>query len=409
MSLVELLKNRIVYLYANFFTGYKKNKTRKIGTSGTCCFNKFNVKFIVVFLLFFATMKIAFTQNLWEDKATVDSIKSGLFYTYNFEFEKAETICDAVNIKYPNHPAGLMYEAIILYWKYYPLQAGTEMGNKYESLLLKSLSASQIQLQKMPNHQLTNFFAMMPRMMLLQFYADNGEGIKSIPHLLEVYKSIIKGFGFCQSTPEYYFTTGLYDYYIEAYPEANPFYKPFVYFFPGGNKRLGLSELYKCWQQSEFIGPEALTFMAYIYINFESKSTEGLKYTAELAQKYPKNPLFAQYYVQLLLLNKQYKQAEIIVNQFKENKKNSPFFKKIFLVYDAIIIEHYHSNYAKAEESYKSTVASMNLYGNYGNRYIAYAYFGLSRIKKMNGLSDEAQVYRSKAKKIAQYPKVNFD
>jgi hypothetical protein len=367
------------------------------------------IYFLVILLFTTITPKVVFTQNLWDDKAIVDSLKSGIQYTYNFEFEKAEVIRNSVAVKYPNHPALLMYEALILHLKYYPLLTETEKGNKYESLLLQSLSASETQLQEMPDHQLTYFFALMPRMMLLEYYADNGVGSKSIPHLMNVYKSVINGFEFCQTTPDFYFTTGLYDYYIEAYPEANPFYKPFVYLFPDGNKERGLNELYKCWQQSDFIGPEALRFLSYIYINFETNYAEGSNYAFELTQKYPKNPLFAEYYIQLLLLNKQYEKAGVIVANFNENKKNSNFFKNVFLVFDAIIKEHYQTNLMKTEEMYNLTITSMNPYGKYANRYISYAYFGLSRIKKINGLTDEAQFYKSKAEKISQYQHVNFD
>jgi hypothetical protein len=302
-----------------------------------------------------------------------------------------------------------MYEAIIMYWKYYPLQPDTEVGNKYETLILKSLSLANDQPKIISDHQLTYFCNMMPRMMLLQYYADNGLGYKSIPHLTTIYSSIMKSFDFCKTTPEFYFPTGLYNYYIEAYPEANPFYKPFVHFFRSGNKKDGIAELYKCWQQSNYIGPEALTFLSYIYINFEDNYSEGVKYTAELVKEYPKNPLFAQYYIQLLLLDKQYSKAETIIDQFKGYIQGNNFFRNAFPVFDAIVSEHYHSDYPKAELLYKLTVATMKPYGNYGNRYISYAYFGLGRINKKKGLIEESSANISKANKFAQYPHVNFN
>jgi hypothetical protein len=362
---------------------------------------------LLLFSIFF--QNLSFSQNLWEDKAMVDSLKSGINDVYNFEFGKAESIRDIMNTKYPNHPSGLMYEALILNWKYYPLQSGSDVGNKFESLLLKSLEASELQLEKLPDHQLTRFFAMMPRMMLLQFYAENGLGMKSAPHLSAAYKSIEKGFELCQATPEFYFTTGLYNYYIEAYPKANPFYKPIVYFFPRGNKEDGLKDLYKCWLKSDFIGQEALSFLSYIYINYESNYTDGLKFTSELTNTYPNNPLFAQLNLQMLLQNKQYRQAEIALNKFNIDETLSPYFQKTFSLYDNIIKEHFQTNLDQSEKEYKTTISSMSPYGNFSKRYVAYAYFGLSRIKKIKGLLKESQSYRLKATKTAQYPNVNFD
>ncbi|MFA9392502.1 MAG: hypothetical protein ACERKD_22010 [Prolixibacteraceae bacterium] len=363
---------------------------------------------IILFIVSFGS-KTGYAQNLWDDNTALDSLKSGIHAIYNFNFERAEAISHKIEQKHPDHPALLMYNALILYWKHYPLLADTEIGDKYEALLLKSLDESKVELHEHPDHQLTNFFAMMPRMMLLQYNADNGLGIRSIPHLSKAYESIVKGFDFCKTTPEYYFTTGLYNYYIEAYPEANPFYKPFVFFFPDGDKKKGLNQLYKCWKQSDYIGPEAMTFLTYIYINFESDYTTGVKFAKELSHDYNHNPLFGQYYVQLLLLTKQYDKAAPIVDQFKADPGISPFFKTVFNVLNAIVIEQDQTKMNRAETLYQNSIIELEPYGNYGNRYKAYAYFGLSRIYKGKGQSDQAAIYHSKAMKAAQYPQVNFD
>lgn len=348
-------------------------------------------------------------QSIWNDKASLDSLKKGIHNIYNFEFEKAENIQHRIEKKYPNQPAMLMYDALILYWKYYPLLAETKTGNSYEWLLLKSLEESKGQLAKHPEHELTIFFDMMPRMMLLEYYADNGLGLRSIPHLSKVYESIIKGFELCKTTPEFYFTTGLYNYYIEAYPEANPFYKPFVIFFPGGDKELGLKQLYKCWQLSGFVGAEAISFLTYIQINFENNYSSGVKYGEEISKSFPDNPLFSQYYIQLLLLSKQYSKANEVLTLFKKKHQMNAFYSNVFKVYEGIIEEHLHSNKQKAEQLYNSAIEALEPFGNYANRYKSYAYFGLSRIYKARKLNDKASVFYSKARKIAQYPQVNFD
>lgn len=366
-------------------------------------------KIIVLFCLFLFTKTIGFSQNLWDDKAYIDTIKAGIQANYNFEFEKAEAIRDLVLAKYPDHPAGLMFDALILYWKYYPLLSDSEEGKRFESVLLKTIDASELEVHKMPDHQLTRFFAMMPRLMLLQFYSDNGLAFRGVPHLTSVYRSVTNGFTFKQTTPEFNFTTGLYNYYREAYPESNPFFKPIVYFFPDGNKEEGLSELYQCWQLSDFIGPEAMLFLSYIYINFETNYGNGVKYALELTQRYPKNPLFAEYYIQLLLLNKQYAKAEKVVDSIKEDKTLSVYFKVTVSVYEAIINEQKQNNLTLSENKYHSAISSIKSYGNYSKRYLAYAYFGLSRIYQRKGLISQSDKYKSLAKSTAQYPHVSFD
>ena len=362
--------------------------------------------FVLLLLLSFNRTN---AQKVWDDSNAMDSLKRGLHCIYNFEFDQALNIELSINKKYPAEPALYMYKSLYLYWKHYPVLAGTEIGDQYENLLMEAISESKEQLILYPENHMVILFDMLPRMMLLQFYADNGQGFKSIPYLSRLYESLVKGFTYCKSTPEFYFPTGLYNYYIEAYPEANPFYKPFVIFFPSGNKDLGLSQLYQCWKLSDLIGIEAMTFLTYIQINFETNYQAGVRFARELSEGYPNNPLFALYYEQLLLLSKQYSKAEELSAQFREQHNNSAFFSNIFDVYDGIIAEKYFCNYNLAQEKYKSAIPALEPFQSFGNRYRAYANFGLSRIAKRKGETDDAKDYRTAALKLAQYPQVNFD
>ena len=366
-------------------------------------------RFYAILLLSLSIQTLGFTQNFWEDKDIIDSLKSGIHATYNFNFEKAEVIRNHIQTKYPLHPASLLYEAIVMYWENYPLLADSEKGKQLETLLLQSIAGAETELQKMPDHQLTRFFAMMPRLMLIEYYADNGLAIRSIPHITSIYKSIVSGFEMRITTPEFYFTTGLYNYYREAYPKSNPFYKPFVCFFPDGNKTEGLNELYKCWKLSDFVGPEAMSFLSYIYINFETDYTKGIKYTRELTIEYPNNPLFAEHYIQLLLLNKQYITANEVLTQIRNNNRLSPYFRITASIYEAIICEHKHTDLAPVEKTYHSAINSIKNYGSFSRRYLAYAYFGLSRIYAQKGLNEQSKQYKLLAEKTAQYPHVNFN
>ena len=51
----------------------------------------------------------------------------------------------------------------------------------------------------------------------------------------------------------------------------------------------------------------------------------------------------------------------------------------------------------------------MTGFGAYGNEYIAYAYFGLSRIFGINGDKENQKAYRKRAMKLADLKKIDFD
>ena len=52
---------------------------------------------------------------------------------------------------------------------------------------------------------------------------------------------------------------------------------------------------------------------------------------------------------------------------------------------------------------------SIKAYGDYGNEYADYAYFGLSRISYSKGDKNAGSQFREKAKKLTASEEINFD
>ena len=61
---------------------------------------------------------------------------------------------------------------------------------------------------------------------------------------------------------DFYFFTGVYNYYREAYPEAYPVYKPLALLFPKGSKTKGLEDLLIASKNSIFLKAEAFSFLS---------------------------------------------------------------------------------------------------------------------------------------------------
>ena len=68
----------------------------------------------------------------------------------------------------------------------------------------------------------------------------------------------------------------------------------------------------------------------------------------------------------------------------------------------------YHDN-AVAEQFYNKGIRNLYLYGNYGNEYAAYGYFGLSRISEAKSEKQASKLYRKEALRLADFKKNNFD
>ena len=57
----------------------------------------------------------------------------------------------------------------------------------------------------------------------------------------------------------------------------------------------------------------------------------------------------------------------------------------------------------------KKGARDIAIFGDYGNSYAAYCYFGLSRISDIKGDKQFKKSYRKQALKLADFKEINFD
>ncbi|MGC9344098.1 MAG: hypothetical protein ACP5E3_15450, partial [Bacteroidales bacterium] len=166
-------------------------------------------------------------------------------------------------------PAINFLKSFILYWEYYPLVPGHPKEKEFIQLMEDCIRTSEDWVTRESQEMEAIFFDLFSRAFYIMFWADNGKPGKVFPHLNTLYKHTMQGFDLKESFNEFYFTTGLYNFYIEAYPEKHPSYKPVVLFFKGGNKPEGLKQLEYCAENAVFLRVEARFFLALLYLNYK--------------------------------------------------------------------------------------------------------------------------------------------
>ena len=65
-------------------------------------------------------------------------------------------------------------------------------------------------------------------------------------------------------------------------------------------------------------------------------------------------------------------------------------------------------NLKLAQEFYNQGIHEISFFGDYGNEYASYAYFGLSRISAANNEKEASRTYRRMAMKLTDFKKINF-
>ncbi len=342
-----------------------------------------------------------------KDSASINLIKKGIDYVYNFEFNRAEKVKAELNRLYPGHPVNRLFNGMITYWKNYPLTSTSPARKSFEEDMRKSIDLCEKSKDASFEAEilLVNLCA---RGLLLLYYTDNYLSLEVFPLATSTYQCVRRSFNFTTYYSDFYFFTGVYNYYREAYPEAYPVYKTLAFLFPKGDKVKGIEELKIVADNSIVLKAESYTFLSSIYLSFENNYRQATFYSKSLHYIYPANPEYLGAYIKNLLLIKEYDEAEKEMIS-TDSRLSNPFFKAQVTIFNGILQEKKYHNTVRAQELYNKGIKEIEAFRSYGNEYAAYAYFGLSRISQVNGDVNSEKTYRRLALKLADFKNIDFD
>jgi len=341
-------------------------------------------------------------KKIFDNKPLMHRVTILLDHIYNYEFESANLVLERIEKDIPGHPAVFILKSIKTYWEFYPLHGETGPSSLFVKDLESGIMISEKMLDEDPDDIEAIIYDMVARGLLMMFYADNEESSKVFPHAYAAYKAVKKSFEYQDEFIDYYFFTGLYNYYIEAYPEKHPVYKPFTVLFRDGDKKTGKKELMHEANNGIFLKAEANRFLIYIYLNFENNPGKALFHANKLYMQYPSNLYFEGKKTELLLITGDYEAARIhIINLLK--KKDDRYSNMKGIIFKGIWEEKYKNDNSEAKENYLTGIEMAKNFGTIAENYLAYAYFGLSRIYQIEGKIKPAEKYLKMAEEIAVY------
>lgn len=366
------------------------------------------IKILIIFItLIFCLSSSTIKAQVLTDTASLDLIKRGVDYIYNFQFDKAENVCNTISQSYTGHPITNLLRGMITFWKNYPLIPSSPAHVSFEKDMRRGIELSEK--KHNPEYEaeylLTDLCA---RGLLLNYYANNNLNAEIIPLAKETYQDIRRAFDFTGVYSDFYFFTGLYNYYREAYPEAHRLYRTLAFLFPKGNKEKGCKDLQIAANNSIFLKAESSSVLSWINLSFENNYREAFNYSKSLQDLYPTNPECLGEYIKNLLLVKEYEKAESLIIS-SVNDINNPYYQAQLSIFNGILQEKkYHDN-EKAQQYYNKGIRDISIFGEYGNEFAAYAYFGLSRTSVDKSDKHNKRIYRKKANELAVSKRVNFD
>lgn len=355
-----------------------------------------------VFFMLLTLSGVLNAQDLLSDrKEEVELTKKALDHIYGFEFEEAKATIAKLDKIIPAHPGLTLLEALAIYWQEYPLKAGSKARSEYEAALNKTAERADAMLERSKNDVEGIFFTLAAYGFLTGYYAEEGSIFKALGFARKAYSSLKAGFDLKDEFDEFYFSTGLYNYYREKYPENNAGYKSVAWLFQSGDKELGIRQLQTASRQALFTKVEADYYLFHIYLRYESDPQSALTYAQRLARTYPQNLTFAGYYAENLLAVGRFAEGDRLANRLMESSKT--YYRLPGHVLHAIALEKSKNKLDEAAVHYEKALELSESAQFDADHYRSMAFLGLGRIAATRGNHKLAVEWHDKALKTARY------
>lgn len=242
-------------------------------------------------------------------------VKAGVNQIYGIEFDKAEKTFDVVEKEYPTHPSGKFFKAMITWWRILLNLDDESLDQKFYDQLNETISMCDDILDKNDENVDAMFFkggalGFRGRLRAIResWFKAALDGKEGLGLVFKAYKADPKNI-------DLQLGFGIYHYYAEVIPQKYPVVKPFMVFFPKGDKEKGLKELDNVAWNGRYARIEARYFLLTLNFQFEENMTETLKWAHILLHDYPNNPLFQRYYGLVYVKQNDYSSASKIFRE----------------------------------------------------------------------------------------------
>lgn len=329
----------------------------------------------------------AFSQ-VFEDAELKLLVKKSADHIYNSAPDSAAYYTDLVYQKLPDHPVVPLMKAMTVLWANVPT-ISEELFQEMQDELHYAVELAETRDPDLEDPEMI-FFAMASHGLLAEYYADQEYDLRAVGEANKAYGLMKKGFEIVEDYPEFLFTTGLYNYFREKYPEKHPVYKPLLWFFRDGDMQLGLKQLEEACEVSVLSQVEAHVYLSYIYLRYEYKPTKAQEYLGILIEKYPNNFYAKAKYLESLANPEDFKRAPVEVIYALTQHKN-PYYKLAGNVFLGYFEEVVVGNNENAEFAYREGLKYGEELSHHGEYFKGIGYLGLGRVLMEKGNSVAAR------------------
>lgn len=356
--------------------------------------------FTFLILLWFAS-QVYCQYKILENKEIVEKITQTIDSIYNLNFDAADVIIAGLEKELGDYPGMFLLKAFYVSWKYRPIKKEHESFELFESYLNKGIEKCEAALKRDKYDVEANFYLMACHAFLAELYVNNGQNFKALGEAQSAYKYIKIGFDYVEENPEFYFSSGIFNYYREKYPEENPFYKSFIWFFRSGDKEEGLKMLKKGSLNAVFTKAECLTYLFHIYLRYEDNPSKAIYYSRLLKNIYPNNLHYISNFIENSIRLGTYDELYPYIERLLASEKS--YYQYIGEIFSGIYL-------GKNGDSLNEALAQLKIADKLGDQkeiraphYDSILFLEIGKIYKNLGNEEQANKYFKKSIKTAEY------
>ncbi len=229
---------------------------------------------------------------------------------YNFKFPKAERQFRWIKQKYQWHPLPYFLLGMSQWWKIAPAVENLSFDNQFVAYMDTAIQKANHLYKNGGNKAEAAFFLSASYALKARLYSERSKWTKAAIESRNSLKYLDEVRGNADLSPELLLGDALYNYYSVWIPDNYPLLKPILMFFPKGDQKLGVKQLYEVAHNAFYTRTEAQLFLMRILSQDENRPSEAMQISEYLAQTFPDNAYFQRYYARMLYTMGRHRETE---------------------------------------------------------------------------------------------------
>lgn len=319
---------------------------------------------------------------------------------YNFKFETAERSFNSLKRGYGWHPLPYFLLGLSEWWKIMPNTSDKSHDDRFLAYMDTTITVAERIYDELPQYKAeASFFLAAAHGFKGRLYSDEERKNwrKAAASGKEALNYLEESKGSHNLSVELIFGDGLFNYFSVWVPENYPALKPVLWFFPKGDKALGLKQLKEVSYNAFYTRTEAMVWLMRILNSYENDQPQAFQISKYLAENYPDNPFFHRYYARMLYSMSRYTEAEPVCKDILTRidsgmlgyEATSGRYAAFFLgqIYEV------RKKYDDAIKYYNLCITYAEQLGATDSGYYLYSLIALGEIHQIRGDKKEARRY----------------